>query len=125
MNFHGQSRPGDKLDTPKRIKQSKILSGILKKISGPKILCGDCNLMPKTQSIKIIERTGMVNLISKYKIKNTRNSVSWERYNNRQHFADFTFVTPDIKVKNFKVPYTLASDHLPMVMGFKIERLKD
>ena len=118
MNFHGQSQPGNKLDTPKRIRQSKTLVSVARKLSGPKILCGDFNLMPKTRSVKIIEQAGMVNLITKYKIKNTRNTISWKKFGNPQHFADFTFVSPDIKVKNFKVPYTLASDHLPMVMEF-------
>ena len=120
MNFHGQSRPGDKLDTPKRLKQSKILAGLIKKLKGPKILCGDFNLMPNTESVRIVERTGLENLITIYKIKNTRNSVSWKRYGNRQHFADFTFVSPGLKVKSFKVPYNLASDHLPMVVEFSL-----
>lgn len=125
MNFHGQSLPGNKLDTPERIKQSNTLVKVAKQLKQPLILCGDFNLMPKTQSIGIIEKAGLKNLIKKYKIKNTRNSISWKRYNNHQHFADFTFVSQQIKVKNFKVPYTLASDHLPMIMEFRIERLKD
>lgn len=120
MNFHGQSRPGDKLDTPKRLKQSKILVGMIKKLKGPKILCGDFNLMPNTKSVKMLEQAGMVNLIRKYKIKNTRNSVSWQRYGHKQYFADFIFVTPEVRVKNFKVPYNLASDHLPMVVEFSL-----
>ncbi len=120
-NFHGISKPGNKLDTPVRIKQSKTLAAVLTKLEGPKILCGDFNLMPNTKSIEIIEQTGMKNLIKLFKIKNTRNSISWKRYHNRQSFADFTFVSPDIKVKNFKVPYVLASDHLPMILDYKIE----
>lgn len=119
-NFHGMSRPGGKLDTTKRIKQSKTIVSVLEKLKGPKILCGDFNLMPETKSVRIIEREGLKNLIKIYKIKNTRNSISWKRYKNRQCFADFTFVSPEIKVKNFKVPYVLVSDHLPMVLEFGI-----
>lgn len=121
INFHGVSKPGNKLDNPVRIKQSKTIARVLAKLKEPKILCGDFNLMPNTESIRIIERTGLKNLIKVYKIKNTRNSISWKRYNNRQSFADFTFVSPNIEVKNFKVPYVLASDHLPMIMDFKIK----
>ena len=117
-NFHGASRPGDKLDTPKRLEQSKKILKVLSQLEGPKILCGDFNLMPNTESIKMIERASMKNLIKLYKIKNTRNSISWKRYGNKQHFADFTFVSKDINVKDFKVPYTLASDHLPMILDF-------
>lgn len=120
INFHGLSRPGNKLDSKARLKQSKDLAKILKNLHGPKILCGDFNLMPETESVKVIERANMANLIKKYKIKNTRNSISWKKYNNRQSFADFTFVSPEIKVKKFKVPYTLVSDHLPMILEFEI-----
>lgn len=120
MNFHGMSRPGNKLDTPRRLKQSRIISGLIKKLNGPIVLCGDFNLMPKTESVKIVERAGMGNLISKFKIKNTRNSISWKRYGNKQNFADFTFVSSGVKVKNFIVPYNLASDHLPMVLEFSL-----
>lgn len=119
-NFHGASRPGNKLDTPRRIQQSKTLLGVLDRLDGPKILCGDFNLMPNTESIKMFERSGMRNLIKTYKIKNTRNSISWARYNNRQSYADYAFVSKEIKVKDFKVPYTLASDHLPMILDFQI-----
>ena len=120
VNFHGVFWPGTKLDTPKRLRQSKILISLMKKLKGPKVLCGDFNLMPETESVKMLERAGMVNLIRKYKIKNTRNTISWKRHNNRQYFADFTFTTPDVQVKNFKVPYNLASDHLPMVVEFAL-----
>lgn len=120
VNFHGISQPGNKLDTTARLKQSKGLAKILKALKGPKILCGDFNLMPNTESIRIIERVGMKNLITKYKIKNTRNSISWKHYKNKQYFADFTFASPEIKAQSFKVPYVLASDHLPMVLNFNI-----
>ncbi len=123
LNFHGASRPGDKLDTPKRIKQSKSLVRVFKKLKGPKILCGDFNLMPSTKSIKMIEDAGMKNLIKIYKIKNTRNSISWKRNNNRQSYADFTFVSKEVSVKDFKVPYTLVSDHLPMVTSFNFRTM--
>lgn len=120
FNFHGISRPGDKLDSPLRIEQSKKIVTVVKRFKGPKILCGDFNLMPKTQSIKLIEQIGLRNLISAYKIKNTRNSLSWKMFKKRQYFADFTFVSPDVKIKAFKVPYSLVSDHLPMILDFDV-----
>ncbi len=120
VNVHGVAHPGDKLDTPKRVLQSKKIVAILKKLKGPKILCGDFNLLPNTKSILLIEQAGMKNLIKTYKIKNTRNSISWKKYNNKQYFADFTFVSQKIQVKSFKVPYNLVSDHLPMVLEFEV-----
>jgi endonuclease/exonuclease/phosphatase family metal-dependent hydrolase len=38
----------------------------------------------------------------------------------KQPFADYIFITPDIKVKNFEVPDLEISDHLPMILDFDI-----
>lgn len=120
INFHGVAQPGNKLDTPQRIEHCKKIRVIWDSLpSQAKILCGDFNLMPETQSIKILE-TVTKNLIKSYKIKTTRNKISWKRYDNIQHFADFTFISPEIKVKTFKVPYNEVSDHLPMILEFTI-----
>jgi endonuclease/exonuclease/phosphatase family metal-dependent hydrolase len=35
-----------------------------------------------------------------------------------EKFADYTLVSPEVEVKNFSVPYTEASDHLPMYVEF-------
>jgi hypothetical protein len=59
-------------------------------------------------------------LIRDYKIENTRNEISWKQYSNKQYYADFTFVTDDIKVLNFDVSYCLVSDHLPMILDFSL-----
>ena len=120
FNYHGIPMPGDKLDTSERIAASKKILEVLTKVSGPKILCGDFNLMPQTQSIKLIEAAGMKNLIKAFGITNTRNEISWNVYSNKQTFADFTFVSPEVKVTNFDVPYNLVSDHLPMMLKFEI-----
>ncbi len=119
FNFHGLALPGHKLDTPERLMQSEAVAKAVAETSGPKILCGDFNLMPETQSVKLLE-TNMRNLIKDFGIKNTRNEVSWAFYDSKQYFADYTFVSPEIKVKSFEVPYNLASDHLPMVLEFNI-----
>lgn len=117
FNYHGTAYPGNKLDTPDRLAEATKISAILQNTAGPKILCGDFNLMPQTQSIKILG-TGMRNLIEEYKITGTRNKLSWAKFHNVQHFADYTFVSPDMEVKNFSVPYNEVSDHLPMILEF-------
>jgi endonuclease/exonuclease/phosphatase family metal-dependent hydrolase len=117
-NYHGIAYPGDKLDTPQRIECSKKIIKITKEDKGAKILCGDFNLMPETESIKMLGAE-MKDLIQDYKITNTRNEISWKQYHNIQHFADFTFTSSEIKVLIFEVPYNLASDHLPMILDFE------
>jgi len=118
-NYHGIAYPGEKLDTPQRVENSQKIIKAIKEDKGAKILCGDFNLMPETESIMLLERSSK-NLIKEFNIRNTRNEVSWKQYNNIQHFADFTFVSPDITGVNFEVPYNEVSDHLPMILEFKL-----
>ncbi len=121
INFHGVARPGEKLDTPERLDQSRKLADIWKSLgSAPKILCGDFNLMPNTESIQILQECGR-NLIADFKIENTRNKISWDRFHNKQHFADYTFTSPEIQVTSFEVPYNEVSDHLPMILDFTVD----
>ena len=121
LNTHGMSQPGTKLDTDIRLQQSKKLLEFLATLPKlPTIICGDFNLMPDTQSIIMIENKGFKNLIKSFDIKNTRNKISWQQYDNIQYFADYTFVSPEVMVKSFEVPYNEVSDHLPMILEFSI-----
>ena len=120
FNYHGIAKPGDKLDTAERLEQSEKILKIWHNTGGHKILCGDFNLMPETQSVKILERSAR-NLIKEFNIDNTRNALSWNKFgHSKQHFADYVFVSPEIKVKSFEVPYMEVSDHLPMELVFRL-----
>lgn len=119
LNVHGMWYPGEKLDTPDRLRQSLIIRKFLHKRAGLKIVCGDFNLMPGTKSLKMLEGE-LRNLIKTFKIKSTRNRLSWQKHSYIQHFADYIFVSPKIKVKNFQVPYNEISDHLPMIAEFEL-----
>lgn len=124
-NIHGVALPGDKHDTPERLTESGLLIDFARRFEGPKIIGGDFNLLPTTQSIKIIEKAGYKNLIKEFKIKETRNKLAWGHYKDepgfvRQHFADYCFVSPEIKVKNFEVQRAEISDHEPMILDFEV-----
>ena len=55
-NFHGMwIKDTKKKDTPERIEQSHHIRKILDSFSGEKIICGDFNLLPDGESIKILE----------------------------------------------------------------------
>lgn len=117
---HGVSFPGSKLDTPDRIKQSEGIIEIMDKFEGPKILCGDFNLMPDTESINMLGDVSR-NLIKEFNIQNTRSRLNpYFNKPDRQFFADYTFVSEDIKVKSFAVPDIAISDHLPMILEFDV-----
>ncbi|OGZ02091.1 MAG: hypothetical protein A2946_02870 [Candidatus Liptonbacteria bacterium RIFCSPLOWO2_01_FULL_53_13] len=137
--LHGISQPGEKLDNEPRLEQSRRIVDFISRTEGPHIICGDFNLMPDTESIAMIERAdakagqagppsqelrraGMRNLIKDFHIKATRNAISHEKWAGYplQYFADYTFVSPEISVKNFTVPDVPASDHMPMILEFEI-----
>ena len=115
-SVHGMARPGEKLDTPERLSQSQKILDVFKNISGPKVIGGDFNLLPETESVAVFEGAGYTNLIKKFSIKNTRNRLSWERFENIQYYADYCFVSKDIKVEGFEVPNLEVSDHQPLVL---------
>lgn len=113
-NLHGIWRKGGKDDSPSRISQSDQINDFFNKMNSGKILVGDFNLNPDTESIKILEKN-MTNLIKQYNIPTTRNKFypGWEK------FADYTFVS-NIEVLNFQVPNIEISDHLPMILEFEL-----
>jgi endonuclease/exonuclease/phosphatase family metal-dependent hydrolase len=121
LNIHGKANPGHKKDTPARLRQSEKIINFFANKSGPKIIGGDFNLNPDTKSVKMFEEARYRNLIKEFGIKSTRNTLAWEKYKNvpgyfKQYFADFCFVSPEVKVNSFEVPDVEVSDHLPMIL---------
>lgn len=119
FNFHGTPFPGDKLDTNKRLMETRKVKEIVRSKSGAKILVGDFNLLPQTQSIKIFG-SDLRNLIKEFKIQRTRSKLSpFFGRKDFQKFADYIFVSNDVNVKSFEIPRIEISDHLPMILGFE------
>jgi endonuclease/exonuclease/phosphatase family metal-dependent hydrolase len=114
-HIHGLWNGKGKTDTPERLMQSKRIKDFVDKISGPKILCGDFNLMPETESVKILEE-GLDNLVKKFRVTSTRTSY----YTKPEKFADYIFVSPNVKVADFQVLPDEVSDHCPLYCDFSI-----
>jgi len=113
INFHGLWNGMGKTDTSERLKQSNNIKKSLNKLTGNKILCGDFNLLPNTESLSII-KNDMRNLITEYKITSTRSGL----YKKHERFADYILVSENVKVKDFKVLQDEVSDHLPLYLEF-------
>lgn len=123
LTLHGNSEPASKRDTPMRLEQSKKVLDFLHDRAGEKIVMGDFNLFPDTESIKMFEDVGFHNLIKDFQITTTRGSNMRKLFPEYEHgkygfqeFADYTFVSPGISVKSFAVPDVPISDHLPMIL---------
>lgn len=127
-NAHGTSVPGNKLDTSERLAQSQKILSFVETRQGEKIIAGYFNLFPNTKSIGLIEKASFQNLIKEYNITTTRGSLVKKLHPEYgegpfgfQEFADYTFVSPGVKVINFEVPDIPISDHLPMILEFEMK----
>lgn len=118
--IHGISMPGSKLDTTERLEQSRNIISFFGEETGEKILCGDFNLIPDSESVLMIEQSGLRNLIKEFDIHATRPRTSTDRYPTPQFFADYCFVSPGVNVRQFAVPDVSVSDHLPLVLDFSL-----
>ena len=117
INVHGTYLPGPKQDSESRIKQFSSINEYITSLNDSVILGGDFNVLLDTKSVKMFEESKLINLIRKFEIKTTRNSVAWNKYPDTPlRFCDYVFVTPNLPVKNFYVPYNEYSDHLPMFL---------
>ncbi len=115
LNFHGLWTGAGKEDTAERLEQSRRIVDFAT-TSGEFVLTGDFNLLPHTESIRILESMQVRNLISEYGITNTRTS----HYTKPEKFADYTFVTPGITVHDFRIMPDEVSDHAAMYLEFDV-----
>lgn len=114
LNLHGiWQKDTNKVDTPERLTQSKIINQFLNSKTGKKILCGDFNLRPEGESMKALEQN-MTNLIKQFGITRTRS----ELYTKPEKFADYILVSPEVEVAALTVLSDVVSDHLPLLLRF-------
>ncbi len=112
-NVHGLWKRGfDKGDIPERIEQSKRIGDFLQRRTEPFVMMGDFNLKPDTESVALIERIGVRNLIAEYGVTSTRTAY----YEQEGKFADYAFVSPGVRVESFAVLPDQVSDHAPLML---------
>lgn len=116
INVHGIWNK-DKIGDERTINQSQfILKSIRYDI--PSIVLGDFNLLPNTESIKMINEK-MNNLIDKYNIETTRPTFD-DGLDKGNIVCDYIFVNDKVKVNDFKIINCNISDHLPLILDFDI-----
>lgn len=119
-NYHGISRPGTKLDTHERLAQSRAIRRVLAAHNGPVVLTGDFNLLPDTESARLLG-DGLHNLVMERAIPTTRSRINpFYGTPQEQAYADYTFVSPGLLVADFQVPDVAVSDHLPLLLTLQL-----
>lgn len=104
----GNDRTQNQIDT--------ILNKARKDI--PCIIVGDFNLLPTSKYIKMMS-DNYKNLIDEYKIKSTRPEFN-DGLDKGNLVCDYVFVNNKVKVNDFYVLKSNASDHLPLVLDFDL-----
>lgn len=119
-NLHGLWNAGPKTDTPERLAQSRKVAAVLNAHAGPKVLCGDFNLLPETESVRVLEEeAGLRNLVVERGVPSTRTPL-YRHYADaaEPNFADYVMPSRDLEVKRFEVLPDLVSDHSPLYAEF-------
>lgn len=117
INVHGAMNPSNKLDSLGRLNQSVGLLEFLENKEGLKIIGGDFNMLPETQSIRMFTENKYRDMIKEHNVKTTRNKIALAMYpDNPQYHADYVFLSSDVKLKSFTVIDNEVSDHLPLVL---------
>lgn len=113
-NLHGLWDNGPKTDTPDRIEQAKRVRMVMDMHRGPKVLAGDFNLLPGTESMHIM-REAKVDLVQEHRVTSTRTPL-YRHYNDpsEPNFADYILCSPDLTATAFEVLPDLVSDHCPL-----------
>ena len=114
INVHGLWQGRIKKDTEAKLAQSDKIMILARQFSGKKVICGDFNLLPDTQSIQMFRDTYR-DLIREYGISDTRGPL----YTKELRYADYLFTDKDINVHSFSVPHMSVSDHLPLIAEFE------
>lgn len=110
-NLHGLYTGGGKNDSKARLWQSERVRKFMDAANGEKILCGDFNLNPDTESLAILEK-GLINPVREKGITSTRS----HHYPKDLKWADYVLVSPDVGIKHFEVLQDVVSDHLPLLL---------
>lgn len=115
LNHHGHHIDAHKLGDEETLRQVKQIADYIEHLEGAVVLCGDFNLAPESESIKLLD-TNLRNLSVEYGLKTTRSALTYKK-----EVCDYIFVNDGIDVKNFSMDETIISDHNALILDFEIK----
>ncbi len=117
INVHGiwnKTKMGDM----RTVRQSEFIIKNALSDDWPTIIVGDFNLLPHSESIKMLE-SHFINLCQTHNIKTTRPNFD-DGLDSGNNVVDYIFISKDIKVNKLDVVNTDISDHLPLILDFDV-----
>jgi len=113
LNYHGYHDHNSKNGCDETIRQCGFIANYVNNLSGKILLCGDFNLNPDSDSIKIIESV-MCNHVTLNNFNNTRTNLT-----EKSGVSDYIFSKGNFENTSFKVLDEIASDHCALTFEFK------
>lgn len=114
--MHGLRDLHGKMDTPDRRQQARRLLDMSQSLSQPgdlRVICGDFNVEPDSETHAILRASGMVELVTTRGWTGTRTS----HYKKPGKFADYLLISDESAVKDFRVvTVPEVSDHCPLML---------
>lgn len=115
-HMHGLRDLNGKMDTPERAEQAQRLLELSRQVSEPddlRIVCGDFNVEPHSETLRILRAAGLSELVTGRGFNSTRNA----QYKKPGKFADYMLISDANAVQDFDVVYDPeVSDHCPLVL---------
>lgn len=115
-HMHGLRDLDGKHDTPARKTQAERFLALHQIVAEPddtSILCGDFNVGPDSDTIKLLENAGFTELVTRHAPEGTRTS----HYRKPARFADYMAVSNPGAVTSFEVVRSPeVSDHCPLLL---------
>lgn len=115
-HMHGLRDLNGKMDTPERAEQARRLLALSDQVSRAgdlRIICGDFNIGPESQTLKTLAVAGFSELVTGRGFSGTRTS----HYTKPGKFADYMLIDSEEAVRGFDVIRDPeVSDHCPLLL---------
>ena len=115
-HMHGLRDLNGKMDTPERAVQALRFRELCRQVTQKgdlTVVCGDFNVEPGSETLRILQAEGMVELVTGRGFTSTRTS----QYPKPGKFADYMLIDRPDAVVSFDVVYDPeVSDHCPLIL---------
>ncbi len=115
LNHHGHWVGEHKNGNEETMRQMEIINNYIAGLQGPKILCGDFNLAPDSDSLNKLNQS-LRNLSIEAKLTTTRN-----QFTSKKEVCDYIFISNDITLKSFNKLEDLISDHAALTAEISLK----
>jgi Endonuclease/Exonuclease/phosphatase family len=113
-HMHGLRDLRGKMDTPDRAAQARRLIALSDQLSRPgdlRVICGDFNVDPGSETLALLAQRGFVELVTSRGFPGTRTS----HYTKPGRFADYMLIDDEVAATAFSVVTSPeVSDHCPL-----------